>query len=95
MHAADAAKAPAPIFDLAKPALPNLEGVAEVRIHERGIALGSAPISWGGLPWDSNLFVETVVERFADLALTADARSVSAGCGPDASSDGVIVPALR
>ena len=35
LHAADAAKSPSPVFDLAEPsALPDLDGVAEVLIHE-------------------------------------------------------------
>ncbi len=70
------AATPAPIFDLLGQAgLPDLDGAAEVRVSYGGVELGRAPVLWGGLPFDDRRFTETVVDRFAYLALRNDASS--------------------
>jgi glycosyltransferase involved in cell wall biosynthesis len=74
---ARAVRTPAPRLDLTAESCfqPPRGALGEVELTADGIALGRAPLRWGGVPWDAGAFAEAIVDRFADLALFADARS--------------------
>jgi len=90
-----AASIPAPEFELRDPVgLPDLDRACEVVIHERGVPLGSAPVSWGGVPWNRRVFMERVVERFADLAHDVDVCPLTIAVDEGDGGEGLTAPAL-
>ena len=68
-----------PVLDLGdgRWTAPPPGAATELTVVAGGQPLGTAPLRWGGLPWDRDRFLGVVSDWFVESSIRAEARTIT------------------